>query len=86
MADLRAENPDDDAVPDEGEHQEQEINKRKGDMPQSSGREEGAPMRMHKVRMLRGKIPSQESFLQRLDVSVVQRSHIISLVGDFVSK
>lgn len=27
-ADLRAENPNDDAVPDEGEHQEQEVNKR----------------------------------------------------------
>lgn len=42
-------------------------------MPQSSGREEGAPMRMHEVRVLRGKVPSQKAFLQRLHVSVVQK-------------
>lgn len=30
---LRAENPNDDAIPNEGEHQEQEVNKRKGDVP-----------------------------------------------------
>lgn len=55
---LRAKNPNNNAVPDEGQHQEQKVNECEGDVPQSSGRKERTPMRVHEICMLDGKVPS----------------------------
>lgn len=72
-ANSRAKNPNHNTIAGEGEYQEQEINKRKGYMPQSSGCKERAPMRMHEVRVFGREVPSKKSFLQRLHISVIQK-------------